>query len=90
MGIKTLWKTLTSVTNDVVTDAGDILSSTSSTLVDAVDALENYGQMLSEESARHLMNLSEDEEFDLDEFIARKEKHYAARKRLHDARRASR
>ena len=90
MGLKALWKTLTSVTNDVVTDAGDILSSTASTSVDVVDALENYGQMLSEESARHLMNLSEDEDFDLDSFIARKEAHYAARKRLHDARRASR
>ena len=83
MGIKAVWKALTETTNDTIVAGGKIIQATGSSVTDVADAMEDYASLLKKESAQAFLGLEDEEEFNFDDYLAEKRKHYETRAELH-------
>ncbi len=83
MGIKAVWKALTETTNDTIVAGGKIIQATGSSVTDVADAMEDYASLLKKESAKAFLGLEDEEEFNFDDYLAEKRKHYETRAELH-------
>lgn len=86
MGIKAVWKTLTSTLNDTIVSGGKVIQASGSALTDVSDSLEDYSALLKKESAKAFLGLEDEDEFVFDVYLEEKSKHYETRAKLHELR----
>ena len=83
MGIKAVWNALTETTNDTIITTGKVIQATGSATTDVVDSMEDYASLLKKEAAKAFLGLEDEDEFDFDDYLAEKRKHYETRSQLH-------